>query len=121
MPIGAALMNGIVASVVIVLAPILPNQDLFWAFFSLNVVLFLLSYIPVFPAFYKLRKIDPDTPRPFKVNGKPGFLKVLVVLPMIMIIISLIFTAVPLDFSPATLNEKLPITIGAIILFCLVK
>lgn len=32
MPIGAALMNGIVASVVIVLAPILPNQDLFWAF-----------------------------------------------------------------------------------------
>ena len=33
---------------------------------------------------------------------------------MIMIIISLIFTAVPLDFSPA-LNEKLPITIGAII------
>ncbi|MDU1134056.1 MAG: APC family permease [Enterococcus faecalis] len=115
MPIGAALMNGIVASVVIVLAPILPNQDLFWAFFSLNVVLFLLSYIPVFPAFYKLRKIDPDTPRPFKVNGKPGFLKVLVVLPMIMIIISLIFTAVPLDFSPAALNEKLPITIGAII------
>ena len=40
---------------------------------------------------------------------------------MIMIIISLIFTAVPLDFSPAALNEKLPITIGAIILFCLVK
>ncbi len=117
---GAALMNGIVASVVIVLAPILPNQDLFWAFFSLNVVLFFLSYIPVFPAFYKLRKIDSDTPRPFKVNGKPGFLKVLAVLPMIMIIISLIFTAVPLDFSPAALNQKLPITIGAIIfiLFC---
>lgn len=59
MPIGAALMNGIVASVVIVLAPILPNQDLFWAFFSLNVVLFLLSYIPVFPAFISLEKLIP--------------------------------------------------------------
>ena len=69
MPIGAALANGIVASIVVVIAPFLPNQDLFWAFFSLNLVMFLLSYVPVFPAFFKLRKIDPDTPRPFKVSG----------------------------------------------------
>ncbi|MEG2708341.1 MAG: APC family permease [Vagococcus sp.] len=115
MPIGASLMNGIVASIVIIMAPFLPNQDLFWAFFSLNLVMFLLSYVPVFPAFYRLRQIDPDVQRPFKVSGKPAFLKVLVILPMIMIIISLIFTAVPLDFSPDALTEKLPITIGAII------
>ena len=69
MPTGAAIMNGIVASIVVIIAPILPNQDLFWAFFSLNLVMFLLSYVPVFPAFYRLRKIDPETPRPFKVSG----------------------------------------------------
>lgn len=115
MPIGAALMNGIVATVVIVIAPILPNQDLFWAFFSLNLVMFLLSYVPVFPAFYKLRQIDPDTPRPFKVGGGNGVLKLLVTAPMLMIIISLIFTAIPLQFDAATLTEQLPITIGAII------
>ena len=115
MPIGAAIMNGIVASVVVIIAPILPNQDLFWAFFSLNLVMFLLSYVPVFPAFYKLRQIDPDTPRPFKVGGSKTFLKVLVVIPMIMILISLIFTAVPLQFDAATLSEQLPITIGAIV------
>ncbi|WP_086347335.1 APC family permease [Candidatus Enterococcus clewellii] len=115
MPIGSALMNGIVASIVVVIAPILPNQDLFWAFFSLNLVMFLLSYVPVFPAFYKLRKIDPDTPRPFKVGGSDNFLKVLVVVPMLMIIISLIFTAVPLQFDAETLNEQLPITIGTIV------
>ena len=77
MPIGAAIMNGVVASVVVVIAPILPNQDLFWAFFSLNLVMFLMSYVPVFPAFYKLRQIDPDTPRPFRVGGGDGFLKLL--------------------------------------------
>lgn len=115
MPIGAAIMNGIVASVVVIIAPILPNQDLFWAFFSLNLVMFLLSYVPVFPAFYKLRQIDPDTPRPFKVGGSKTFLKVLVVIPMIMILISLIFTAIPLQFDAATLSEHLPITIGAIV------
>lgn len=115
MPIGAALANGIVASIVVVIAPFLPNQDLFWAFFSLNLVMFLLSYVPVFPAFFKLRKIDPDTPRPFKVSGNDSFLRLLVILPMILIIISLIFTALPLAFDSETLALKLPITIGSLI------
>ena len=115
MPIGSALANGLVASIVIIIAPLLPNQDLFWAFFSLNLVMFLLSYVPVFPAFFKLRKIDPAAPRPFKVSGSEGFLKVLVVLPMILIVISLIFTALPLAFDSETLAAKLPITIGSLI------
>jgi len=115
MPTGSAIMNGIVASVVLILAPIIPNQDLFWSFFALNLVMFLLAYLPVFPAFYKLRKSDPDTERPFKVSGSNGFLRLLVALPMIMLVISLIFTAIPLRFDAATLSEKLPITIGAVI------
>ena len=113
MPIGSAIMNGVVASLVVVIAPFLPNQDLFWAFFSLNLVMFLLSYVPVFPAFYRLRKIDPDTTRPFKVGGKDNFLKLLVLLPMVIILISLVFTALPL--SAQGLTGKLPITIGSII------
>lgn len=114
-PIGAALMNGVVASIVVVIAPILPNQDLFWAFFSLNLVMFLLSYVPVFPAFYKLRKIDPDISRPFKVGGSDLFLKILFIVPMGLILISLIFTAIPLQFDAATLSEQLPVTIGTVI------
>lgn len=115
MPIGAAIMNGVVATIVVIIAPVLPNQDLFWAFFSLNLVMFLMSYVPVFPAFYKLRQIDPDTPRPFRVGGGDSFLKVLVALPMIMIVISLIFTALPLQLDPETLSQQLPITIGAVV------
>ena len=115
MPVGTAVINGIVASIVLLLAPILPNQDLFWSFFALNLVMFLLAYIPVFPAFYKLRKIDPDKERPFKVSGSDTFLKILVVIPMILLVISIIFTGVPLSFDAETLAGTLPITIGAII------
>ncbi|MGY4105514.1 APC family permease [Ignavigranum ruoffiae] len=115
MPIGAAIMNGVIATIVIIIAPILPNQDLFWAFFSLNLVMFLLSYVPMFPAFYKLRYSDPDTDRPFRVKGSKGLLKAYVIVPMIIIIISLIFTAVPLSFDQATLETQLPILIGSII------
>lgn len=115
MPTGAAIMNGIVASVVVIIAPILPNQDLFWSFFSLNLVMFLLAYVPVFPSFLKLRKKDPDIERPFKVSGSEGFLKVLSIIPAVLIVISIIFTAVPLSFDKATLEATLPITIGAIV------
>lgn len=115
MPTGAAIMNGIVASIVVIIAPLLPNQDLFWSFFALNLVMFLLAYVPVFPAFLKLRKIDADTERPFKVNGNDTFLKVIAFLPLLMIIISLFFLVVPLSFDTATLYEVLPITIGSII------
>ncbi len=115
MPKGAAIMNGLVASTVVLIAPLIPNEDLFWSFFALNLVTFLLSYIPMFPAFLRLRKIDPDTPRPFKVKGGPGFLKLISVVPMIIIIVSVIFTAVPLSFDAETLNATLPITIGSVI------
>lgn len=119
MPTGAAVMNGIVATVVVVLAPILPNQDLFWSFFALNLVMFLMAYLPVFPAFLKLRRIDPETERPFKVGGSPVFLKILAALPMIMIVVSLIFIAVPLSLDSETLNATLPITIGSIVFFAI--
>lgn len=115
MPTGPAVMNGIVASIIVIIAPILPNEDLFWSFFALNLVMFLLAYIPVFPAFIKLRKKDPDKERPFKVGGSIGFLKILAALPIILIVISIIFLAIPFDFSPETLSAVLPITIGSIV------
>ena len=115
MPIGAAIMNGLVASLVLIIAPFMPNEDLFWSFFALNLVMFLLSYLPVFPAFIKLRKTDDDTERPFRVPGSPLFLKILAGLPMLLIVVALIFTAIPLSFDTETLTSKLPITIGAVI------
>lgn len=116
MPTGAAIMNGIVATIVVVIAPLIPNEDLFWSFFALNLVMFLLSYVPVFPSFYKMRKIDPDRERPFKVSGNDTVLKLYyVALPVVLLVVSIIFTAFPLSFDAETLAATLPITIGAII------
>lgn len=119
MPMGSSVINGIVASIVVVIGAFLPNSDLFWSFFALNLVMFLLAYLPIFPAFLKLRKEDPEKHRPFKVAGSPGFLKFLAFLPMVLIIIALIFTAVPLSLDPETLAATLPITVGAIIFLIL--
>ena len=119
MPIGSAIINGVVAAIICVLGVIMtivaPESELFWTFFALNLVLFLMSYLPIFPAFLKLRKTDPDAERPFKVPGGPVLLKVMAIVPMILIVISVLFCAVPLSFDAETLAAVLPITIGAVI------
>ena len=119
MPIGSAVTSGVVASCVCVLGVLIemasPDSSLFWSFFALNLVMLLLSYLPVFPAFLKLRREDAKTPRPFRVPGSDTALKWIAYVPMALIVISIIFTAVPLSFDSETLASFLPITIGSIL------
>ena len=119
MPVGSAIASGVVASGVCILGVLIemvtPDSSLFWSFFALNLVMLLLSYLPVFPAFLKLRRVDAKTPRPFRVPGSDAALRCIVYVPMALIIISIIFTAVPLSFDPETLKSFLPITIGTIL------
>ena len=119
MPVGSAVASGVVASCVCVLGVLIetvtPDSSLFWSFFALNLVMLLLSYLPVFPAFLKLRRVDAKTPRPFRVPGSDAALRCIAYVPMALIIISIIFTAVPLSFDAETLKSFLPITIGTIL------
>ena len=115
MPTGAALMNGIVASVLVIVAPFLPSEDLFWSFFALNVVTLLMAYIPMFPAFLKLRKIDPNRERPFRVSGGKFQLRLMVIVPMVLLIISIVLSCVPLNTSTDEFSTKIPLIVGVII------
>jgi len=113
MPIGAAIINGVVASTLVLVAPFLPNQDIFWSFFGLNVITLLLAYVPLFPAFLKLRKIDPDRERPYKVSGGAVKLRLMSIVPVILLIISVIFCCY--GNVPLTIGTLLAVVIGEII------
>ena len=119
MPVGAAVTSGVVASAVCILGVLIemasPDSSLFWSFFALNLVMLLLSYLPVFPAFLKLRRTDAKMPRPFRVPGRETALRCIAFVPMALIIISIIFTAIPLSFDSETLAAFLPITIGSVV------
>lgn len=119
MPVGAAMLNGIVAAAICTLGAVMkvfaPESELFWTFFALNLVLLLMSYLPIFPAFLKLRETDPHAERPFKVSGGPAVLKLTAYVPMALILLSILFCAVPLSFDAETLASVLPITVGTIV------
>ncbi|GAW98396.1 APC family permease [Secundilactobacillus mixtipabuli] len=115
MPVGTGYLNAVVASILVIVSPFIPNKDIFWAFFSLNVVALLMSYMMMFPAFLKLRHSDPDRERPFKVPGGPVMIQLMTWVPEILLIATVIMTAFPLNGSAEEMSSKMPILIGTII------
>ena len=113
MPVAANLTNGVIATAVVLIAPMIPSEDVFWSFFALNMVTLLLSYIMLFPAFRKLREIDPDTPRPFRVGGGRFRLALMTYVPMLLVILAVVFAILP--FSREEMAEKLPLLLGTLI------
>ena len=95
-PYMASIMNGVVASIIVILGIILGEvsetaSNLFWTFFSLSLVTLLISYIPLFLAFLKLRKTD-KTERVYKVPGNDTMIKFITYVPFILLILGVIFT-----------------------------
>lgn len=70
-PTFAFVAMGVISSVVLLgTTAILEEQDtLYFAIFAASSVVFLLPYVLMFPSFLRLRKIDPDTPRPYRAPG----------------------------------------------------
>ena len=115
MPLGANIMNGVIASIMVLAAPLIPSEDLFWSFFSLNMITLLLSYLLIFPAFLKLRRTEPDMERPFKIKGGKVKLNLMTWVPFVLLIIATVMSAVPLSLDSEELTLKLPILIGTVI------
>lgn len=119
-PYMASIMNGVVASVIVILGIILGEvsetaSNLFWTFFSLSLVTLLISYIPLFLAFLKLRKTD-KTKRVYKVPGNDAMINVITYVPFVLLILGVVFTLFG-DFSPEYISENMPLIIGVVVSF----
>ena len=119
-PYMASIINGIVASI-IVIGGIIANmisEDAganFSLFFCLSWITLLISYIPMFLAFLKLRKTDASTKRIYKV---PGNATVMAIIPFIILVLGIIFTLFG-DFSMEYIQESIPLYVGVVISFIL--
>ena len=95
MPTGAAIVNGIVATAVL-LIQLIPNEaisdGLFWTLFATSVVFLLLTYIPMFPAFIscaRSMRTVPRVPLPFQGTA----MKVILAIPVIELVLAVVANA----------------------------
>ena len=119
-PYMASILNGVVATAIVIIGVILGEvsesaSNLFWTFFSLSLVTLLISYIPLFLAFLKLRKTD-NTPRVYKVGGSEGFIKAFAIVPLVLLILGVIFTMFG-DFTWEYISGNMPLIIGVAVSF----
>lgn len=73
-PLGAAVLMGVVSTLCLLLYGFLSgsNEDLFWSLFAFSAVIFLLPYQGMLLTFLKMRHVDADHPRPYRVPGGTG-------------------------------------------------
>lgn len=119
-PYMASILNGVVATVIVILGLILGEvsesaSNLFWTFFSFSLVTLLISYIPLFPAFLKLRKTD-NTERAYKIPGNGFVLQLVTWIPFIFLVLSVIFTLFG-DFTKEYIDANMPLIIGVVVSF----
>ena len=118
-PYMAAIMNGVVASVIVICGILLGEfgsdaaNNLFWTFFSLSLVTLLLSYVPLFAAFLKLRKTD-KTERVYKVPGNAFVLNLITWVPLVLLVSSLVFTIFG-EFTKDSLIANAPLIAGVVV------
>ena len=114
-PLGAKVISSIVASVLVILAPFIPNPDIFWGFFALQIIMLLLPYIMMFPAFLKLRRTDAGRVRPYRVPGGKLFLRLITWVPVVMLVVAGVLVAVHPKDDGSGLNFEWLMIIGTIL------
>lgn len=120
MPNAAAVVNGVVATLVLCLqlVPIEAISDgIFWMLFGMSVVFLLITYIPMFPAFLKLRQVDGGRERVFKFPFKGALMRVALIVPAVELVLTVIASLVPLP--GAEVADKVPMLISFIVLLVL--
>ncbi len=116
-PRGAYIITGIVSTVVLIVYGLMAssNEELFWTLFAFSSIIFLLPYLALFPAFLKLRSIDKDMPRPYKVPGGRPLAWIMAVICVLFIIQAIVFF-IWVPGSPVDWPYAAPILIGVIII-----
>ena len=122
-PYMAAILNGVVASIIVVVGIIAGelSEDagsFFSLFFCLSWITLLIGYTPMFLAFLKLRKTDKNAKRPYKVPGGNFMIKVAGIVPFVLLVAGIIFTLFG-DFTYDYVVENIPLFIGVIVSFAL--
>ena len=117
-PYVVSIWTGVVAAVISIAGVLIAEfvsedlTNLFWTFFSLSLVTLLMSYLPMFVAFYKLHKRGPQTKTGYWISGGKVKIFLYAFVPMLLLIVALFFTLFP-EFNLEMFDYNWPLIAGA--------
>jgi len=114
-PIGAALLSGTISTIIILVYWFLADNaaEMFWYVTSFCLVLELLAYLFLFPAFVALRQRDKTIKRPYRVPGPNWFAFFLAVLAETFLLLTILLLCI--QPGKEFIWAALPIIAGTII------
>lgn len=117
-PANAAVLGGLIATGVLLLYGLLAAnaEDLFWTTFAFSSVVFLLPYILLFLAFLRLRRIDADLVRPYRVPGGEGVAWTLSLLCMAFVLQAIVFFI----YTPGAFDPAYAVAVGGGVIVTLI-
>ncbi len=118
-PYVVSIWTGVVGAIIatggVIVAQFFPEvSNLFWTFFSLSLVCLLLSYLPMFAAFYKLHKQGPAVKNGYWIGGGKIKAFLFTAVPLMLLVVALFFTLFP-EFDVAMFEYQWPLIVGACI------
>lgn len=115
-PVGAAVMMGAVSTTALLLYGFMgeSGESIFWTLFAFSGVIFLIPYIILIAAFFRMRVADPERHRPFRVPGGPKVAALLALVCGGVLVVSMcLFIYTPGD------GIDWPVLVGAVIVLAI--
>lgn len=113
-PVGAAVLSGIISTVVIVLYGFIAKNaaELFWHVLSCCLIVGLFSYLLLYPSFIILRLKDRSVTRPYRIPGPGWFAIFLAVMAELFVLATILILL--LQPGHDFMKSSLPIMVGVV-------
>ncbi|WP_375750400.1 APC family permease [Vibrio sp. HN007] len=96
-PYGSNMLTGAIATIALVVYGFMAGDadDLFWSLFSFSNFLLFVTYFFFFISFVRLRVIEPNARRPFRVPGGTGFATIFTLVPAVILFVACLLFVFP--------------------------
>ena len=114
--IGVIVISGVMATLMTLASNLITGsaEDVFWAIFSCTSLLLIIPYIVNFEAYFKLKKTDKETPRPYVFPG-PKWLSTLLIRIAEIIAIGTCVLFVWTPGVPVNMTQLVFVVIGTVV------
>lgn len=115
-PIGVIIISGIMATLMTLASNLITGsaEDVFWAIFSCTSLLLIIPYIVNFEAYFKLKRTDKETERPYVFPG-PKWLSTLLIRIAELIAIGTCVLFVWTPGVPVNMTQLVFVVIGTVV------